>query len=89
MQYTIYNIQYTIYNIQYTIYTIYNIQYTIYNIQYTHEAWCCQEMESCREVLKDNLVLEDVPQSPCCITLHSGFRPIYIQSLVLNKRDHR
>jgi hypothetical protein len=41
-------------------------------------------MESCREVLKDNLVLEDVPQ-PCCITLHSGFRPICLEKWALRK----
>jgi hypothetical protein len=57
----------------------------LYIIQYTHEAWCCQKMESCREVLKDNLVLEDVSQSPCCITLHSGFRPICLEKWALRK----
>ena len=44
-----------------------------------HEAWCCQEMESCREALKDSLVLEDVTQPPCCITLHPGFRPVCLE----------
>ena len=42
-------------------------------------------MESCREVLKNNLVLEDVPQPPCCITLHSGFRPICLEKWALRK----
>jgi hypothetical protein len=58
------------------------------HIQYTHEAWCCQEMESCRDVLKDNLVLEDLPQltqPPCCITLHSRFRPICLEKWALRK----
>jgi hypothetical protein len=55
----------------------------ITHIQNTHEAWCCQEMESCRKVLKDDLVLEDVPQPPCCITLHPGFRPICLEKWAL------
>jgi hypothetical protein len=39
-----------------------------------------------REVLKDNLVLEDVPQPPCCITtLHSGFGPICLGKWALRK----
>ena len=45
----------------------------ITHIQNTHEAWCCQEMESCKKVLNDDLVLEYVPQPPSCITLHPGF----------------
>ena len=40
-------------------------------------------MESCRKVLKDNLILEGVPQPPCCITLHPGFRPICLEKWAL------
>ena len=40
-------------------------------------------MESCREALKDNLVLEDVTQILCCITLHPGFRPICLEKWAL------
>ena len=32
---------------------------------------------------KDDLVLEDVPQPPCCITLHPGFRPICLEKWAL------
>ena len=55
----------------------------ITHIQNTHEAWCCQEIESCRKVLKDDLILEDVPQPPCCITLHPRFRPICLEKWAL------
>ena len=40
-------------------------------------------MESCRKVLKDDLILEDVPQPPCGITLHPVFRPIFLEKWAL------
>ena len=39
----------------------------------------CTKFES----LKDDLVLEDVPQPPCYITLHPGFRPICLEKWAL------
>ena len=36
-------------------------------------------------ILKDDLVLEDVPQLPCCITLHPGFQPICLGKMGFKK----
>ena len=33
---------------------------TITHLQNTDEAWCCQELESCKDVLNDKMILEDV-----------------------------
>ena len=30
------------------------------HLQNTDEAWCCQELESCKDVLNDKMILEDV-----------------------------
>ena len=37
---------------------------TITHLQNTDEAWCCQELESCKDVLNDKIILEDVPERP-------------------------
>ena len=37
---------------------------TITHLQNTDEAWCCQELKSCKDVLNDKMILEDVPERP-------------------------